>query len=178
MDKLEIEYFNWLCDKIFYNITEIEHYKLVNHLYNFTFIPSIEMDNNREDDGKQLRYRFGRECEIPSSVILRSLDTEDTCSILELMVALALRCEETIMTDSEFGDRTELWFWNMINSLGLSDMNDRSYDEKHVDMVLDSFNDRRYNRNGEGGLFTIPKIREDLRNVEIWYQMCWYLDTL
>lgn len=178
MDRIQSEYFNWLCDKVSDNDTNVEYNKLMCHLHTFTFHPLLQMDENREDDGKQLRYRFGLENDIPRPIINQYLDNTDTCSVFELMVALALRCEETIMTDSEFGDRTELWFWNMIDSLGLEDMTDSRYDEKHVNMILDSLNDRRYSRNGEGGLFTIPKIREDLRNIEIWYQMCWYLNTL
>lgn len=179
IEKLESEYFNWLCDKIFYNVKRVKHYKLINHLHNFEFVPTMDMDKNREDDGKQLRYRFGSEEDIPRNIILQLLDTDNNpCSILELMVALALRCEETIMTDSEYGDRTELWFWRMVESLCLYDMDDIHYNKAHVNMVLMDLNDRKYNRNGERGLFTIPNVRKDLRNVDIWYQMCWYLDIL
>lgn len=46
------------------------------------------------------------------------------CSVLEVMIALALRMEEETMASSEFGDRTNQWFWYMIVSLGLSGMTD------------------------------------------------------
>ena len=82
------------------------------------------------------------------------------------------------MTDGNYGDRTGMWFWNMIVSLGLGGMDDSRFDEKYVDVVLDRFMDRQYKRNGEGGLFTIDGIRKDMRDFEIWYQMCWYLDCL
>ena len=178
MNRIESEYFNWLCDKVISPKDHLKYYKLLNHLHNFIFVPLLEMDGNREDDAKQLRYRFGMECDIHRRIIARDLDTIDNCSILELMVALAVRCEETIMTDSEYGDRTGLWFWNMVDSLGLQNMTDRYYDKHLVNDVLYDFNNREYKPNGEGGLFTIPNRIADLRDVEIWYQMAWYLDTL
>ena len=82
------------------------------------------------------------------------------------------------MTDSEYGDRTGLWFWNMVDSLGLGNMVDRYYDKHLVNDILYDFNNRKYAHNGVGGLFTILNTRRDLRDVEIWYQMAWYLDTL
>jgi hypothetical protein len=47
-----------------------------------------------------------------------------------------------------------------------------------VDYVLDRFLDRDYEPDGRGGLFRVKHTDEDLRFVEIWYQMNWYLDEL
>ena len=95
-----------------------------------------------------------------------------------MMVALAIRCEETIMDDTEYGDRTGQWFWKMISSLGLSSMSDDMFDKKYATYVINRFLNREYEPNGKGGLFTINNCDEDLRNVEIWYQLCWYLDSI
>ena len=54
---------------------------------------------------KNLRYRFGREIKLPSGIISSELDNYP-CSVLEMLIALSIRCEETIMTDEEYGDRT------------------------------------------------------------------------
>lgn len=178
MYKIETQYFDWLCGKVLDADSNIKYYKLMNSLHNFDFVSLLRMDDNRENDGKQLRYRFGLENDIPRSVINQSLDTNDITSVLELMVALSIRCEETIMTDDDYGDRTGNWFWNMIVSLGLGTMNDSRFDDNYVSVVLDIFVNRQYKRNGEGGLFTIDGIKRDMRKVEIWYQMCWYLDSL
>ena len=40
------------------------------------------------------------------------------------------------------------------------------------------FMDGKYKPNGKGGLFTIPSCERDLRTVEIWYQMNWYLNSI
>lgn len=180
MNKLEKDYFEWLCSKIIDDESNIKYSKLMSHLYDTAFAPVMNMDVNRADDGKNLRYRFAIEyCDgRPTNTILRELDYKPYCTMLEMMVALAIRCEETIMTDDEYGDRTGIWFWNMIVSLGLGTMNDSRFDEKYVNIVLDRFMNRQYNRNGEGGLFTIDGINKDMRRVEIWYQMCWYIDCM
>ncbi len=181
MNNIEMEsrYFEWLCEKVLdEDDSNITYCKLMSRLHHFTFNPRMKMDENREDDGKQLRYRFGLETDIPRQVIYQELDRSDTSSILEVMVALSIRCEETIMTDDEYGDRTGIWFWNMIISLGLGTMNDSRHDDKYVGIILENFNSGQYKKDGEGGLFTIKGIRRDMRNVEIWYQMCWYLDSL
>ena len=180
---LKEEYFEWLCDKVINDNSNVKYSKLMSCLFDSIFIPIVSMDENRADDGKNLRYRFGRETGVPSSAILLELDNDkkqriDNCSLLEMMIALSIRCEETIMTDEEYGDRTGTWFWNMIVSLGLGTMNDLRFDEKYVNIVMNRFINRQYKRNGEGGLFTIDGIKKDMRKFEIWYQMCWYLDSL
>ena len=174
---LREEYFEWLCSKIINDKSSIKYSKLMSCLYDLTFTPMLYMDENRAADGKNLRYRFGREILIPTSIILEDLDIKE-CSMLEMMIALSIRCEETIMTDDEYGDRTGEWFWNMIVSLELGSMNDLRFDEHYVKTVVDRFTNRQYKRNGEGGLFTVDNINKDMRNFEIWYQMCWYLDSI
>jgi hypothetical protein len=57
-------------------------------------------------------------------------------------------------------------------------MTDGHYDEIYVTEVIDRFINRKYEPNGKGGLFTIRNVKEDLRDVEIWYQMCWYLNSI
>ena len=95
-----------------------------------------------------------------------------------MMIALAIRCEEHIMDDPDIGNRTGQWFWNMIVNLGLGSMTDAKFDENYTNMVIERFLNREYERNGDGGLFTVKHSRRDLRTVEIWYQMCWYLDEI
>lgn len=170
-------YFDWLVKIVTENRydNDISYRKLLKHLYNTEFIYSIPRDSNRAEDGKDLRYRFSR-----TSSKWRDADLylDGPCSVLEMMVALAIRCEESIMTDTHYGDRTGQWFWVMITSLGLGAMRDDIYDEEYVENCLIRFLNHDYEPNGKGGLFTIRGIKEDLRKVEIWYQLCWYLDTI
>lgn len=178
-DQIEGEYFRWLCDTIsLCRVSKIRPFtKLLSHLHRIEFTYSLEMDANRADDGIRLRYRFGSIYKYSDSVISNYLDTMP-CSILEMMVALSLGCEEHIMKDHELGDRTGEWFWGMINNLRLGTMTNSTYNNDRVEDTIQKLMDRDYGYYGEGGLFTISNTRRDLRDVDIWYQMCWYLNTI
>lgn len=177
MDEQRIndEYFEWMCGLICGNryAEAVSYRKLLAYLHSIEFTYSIPRDKNRAEDGLDLRYRFTYETNIKHA--------EDyihgPCSVLEMMVALAIRCEENIMDDPSYGNRTGQWFWGMIVNLGLGFMTDSRFDEKFVDDVIFRFLNREYEPNGKGGLFTVRNCKYDLRTVEIWYQMCWYLDT-
>ncbi|MCC8097156.1 MAG: hypothetical protein LIO44_01040 [Eubacterium sp.] len=151
--------------------------KLLKHLHKIEFIFTIPMDDNRAADGRNLRWRFGYEKEYDPAAVQVMLDCRP-CSVLEMMIALAVRCEEHIMGDPEIGDRTGLWFWCMLQNLYLDRMYDSHYDEKYVDEVISKFLNREYEPDGEGGLFTVRNCGRDLRNMEIWSQMCLYLNRV
>lgn len=173
------EYFNWMLDTVRENdySNVLSYKKLLTRLHNITFIFSVPNDKNRAEDGISLRYRFAIARGYDDSIeeILDILN--GPCSVLEMMVALATHCEE-LMDNPTVGDRTGQWFWGMIVSLGLGSMTDKIFDGKYVDECVERFLNRDYERNGRGGLFTIKNCGRDLRTVEIWYQLCWYLDTI
>lgn len=174
IDALKQEYFDWMCSMVG---ADDSHIHLLNRLNQVPFSYTIPMDANRESDGFDLRYLFACAKDYPHPMVAHILDCSP-CSVLEMMVALAHRCESQFMSDPEIGDRTSQWFWGMICSLGLDEATDDNYDEQFVDTVLDRFLNREYERDGKGGLFTIKGTTEDLRQVEIWYQMCWYLNSI
>ena len=178
-DSIKNLYFEWLyrfvCTGRYR--TPISYRKLLMFLHNTKFVYFLPMDKNRANDGEDLRYRFIEDCaEYNDKEILRCLD--DPCSVFEMMVALAIRCEETIMDDPQVGSRTGQWFWGMINNLGLGAMIDEKFDKNYVKEIVDRFLNRDYEPDGRGGLFTIRHCEDDLRNVEIWNQLCWYLDSI
>jgi hypothetical protein len=178
-NELRNRYFNWMCqlvcDNKYYKKTSYK--RLLSYLYNRDFVYIIDMDGNRAEDGVDLRYRFSYEFKYPQPMVASFLDNKP-CSILEMMIALAFRCEEHIMNNPAIGDRTGHWFWNMMDNLGIDRMTDSNYDENSLDRIILTFLNREYGRNGEGGLFKIRRNNRDLRSVEIWHQMCWYLDDV
>lgn len=173
-DRIENDYFEWLfelvCGKRY--AKDISYRKLLTLLHNTKFTYIIPMDENRASDGISIRNRF------LTSNNYRSDSIDRPCSVLEMMVGLAIRCEENIMDDPLIGDRTGQWFWGMINNLGLGSMYDSNFDKRYAIDTIQRFLNRDYEPNGKGGLFTIKKCDEDLRNVEIWHQLCWYLDSI
>lgn len=173
--KMKKMYFEWMCTLIADGGPS--YARLLDYLHKTEFTYVLPMDGNRAEDGVDLRYRFGYEHSYEDAVIADYLD-DRPCSVLEMMVALAIRCEEHIMDDPDIGDRTGKWFWDMIGSLGLAGNDDMHFEKVYVDSVISRFLARRYRRDGSGGLFTVGHGERDMRSVEIWYQMCWHLDDI
>ena len=171
-------YFEWMYQLVCTDqFSKISYRKLLNCLNNIPFTYTIAMDENREQDGIELRYRFGYEYSFNNSMIATYIDCKP-CSVLEMMVALAMRCEENIMSDPELGNRLGQWFWNMIVNLGLGSMNDSRYNERFVTNTIEKFLNHNYDPDGYGGLFCLDNCNLDARNMEIWQQMNWYLNSL
>lgn len=182
-DRIQELYLEWLKETIrdpesLKYKSHVSFERLLNKLHSTQFVWHIRRDENRAEDGISLRYRYLRDIFEFSEVEQYLSYLSGPCSVLEMMVALSLRCEETIMDNPDYGNRTSYWFWSMINNLGLGAMYDERYNDDKIHQSLSNFLNRNYSSNGAGGLFTIRGTRKDLRKVEIWYQMCWYLDKL
>lgn len=178
MARIDDEYFKWLVDLVCGNrfSEKISFDKLLAHLHDTEFTYSIPFDENRAIDGIDLRYRFVAECGYRDNEVLA---LPDFCSILEMMIALSIRCEEYIMDDPMVGDRTSQWFWEMVTSLGLGSFYNDRYDPVTVNEILTRFLNRDYAPNGKGGLFTIRGYCSvDMRDIEIWRQLLRYLNSI
>lgn len=176
MTDISRNYFKWLT-KLVADKESGTHTKLLQQLYETPFRYSIDRDGNREADGINLRYRFGIRHRIQQSQIASRLDSKP-CSVLEVMIALAVRLEEDIMANDDFGNRTSTWFWSMIRNCGLITMVDHNYRSRDVDDIIQRVLDRDYEYDGFGGFFCIPDIATDMRTVEIWKQALWYLNDI
>lgn len=172
------DYFEWMADLVCRNrfASNISYMKLLQQLHDIEFTWIIKKDNNRAADGICLRDRYAYYYHPENRNI--SMYIQGPCSVLEMMIALAIRCETDIMQDPHMGDRTAQWFWRMIVNLGLGDMMDSQYDEEFVWSTINVFLNREYEPDGHGGLFTVRHCKYDLRKIEIWTQMLWYLDSI
>lgn len=175
---IEQEYFEWMfhlvCVGRFANKNTFR--KLLSFLHDVEFTYSIPKDSNRADDGIELRYRYAYVNDLDVDDVLNNI--VGPCSVFEMILALAIRCEETIMDDPLLGDRTGQWFWKMIANLGLGSMSDARFDRDRVEYVIARFLNRDYEADGRGGLFRIRNCKYDLRNIEIWTQMLYFLDSI
>lgn len=171
------QYFDWLRETVCgrWEPRNLSFHKLLAFLFQQDFIPSCEMDESRAEDGRDLRYRFAQEKSIPYAA-LNSATSGMSCSMLEMMVGLSIRIEEHIMADSEAGNRVGQWFWSMVVSLGLAAMDDARFNEGRAQFIIDRFNQRAYQPNGAGGLFTLISPNVDMRQLDIWYQLMAYLN--
>lgn len=169
-------YFDWLYERVCgdWEPRGLSFHRLLTFLYNQNFTPSCELDGARAEDGLDLRYRFAQTQNIVYQEVQDAF-AGIPCSMLEMMVALSIRIEEHILEDAASGNRVGQWFWNMVVSLGLVAMDDTRFDEERAQSVLDRFNAREYQSNGAGGLFTLMHPKEDMRRIDIWYQLMGWL---
>ena len=132
-DQIINEYFDWLYDYVCEGRVsdQISYRKLFGYLHSTEFTYIIERDSNRAYDGICLRRRFANH-RYPSDYynILDILD--GPCSVLEMLVALAIRFEEEIMDDPRYGDRIKQWFWSMLKNMNINMMKNL---RKHVLML-------------------------------------------
>jgi len=171
-DEFSKSYFTWMYNLAFGNHP---NYKMLfNTLNNIEFTYIHPYDENRLEDGVSLRYDFCYRNNLPYDVADSYFDNKH-CSVLEMMLALAIRCEDHFVSNPIF--TVERLFFDMLKSLGIHTMTDRVYDRTKVISSINTFLNREYEPNGKGGLFTIDTDK-DLRKEEIWYQMCWYTNTI
>lgn len=172
-------YFNWMSERVFKNPRDIEQYSyLLDALNASMFYFSIPMDENRMQDGIDLRYRFAFEKGYSNQEVEVELSNNRSCSMLEMMVALSIKGDERILYDYETGGRADYIFMIMLQSLEFDNMTDDRFDPGFIDEKIDSLLNHRYNYNGYGGLFVVENPRRDMREVDIWYQMNWYIQAL
>lgn len=142
------------------------HETILNVAWITPFIYFVDNDDNRSEDGIDLRSRFNHETPY-------WLPDIGNCRILEMLIGLAIRLNEQTY-DYENPDRVKYWFWLLISNLGLDTPND-GYLIDSVEEIGDAFdilNMRQYNPDGSGGgLFPLKDPKQDQREIEIWYQM-------
>lgn len=174
MTKIE-EYIKFLMDIV--DTKPKDYSKLFKELLGIKFMHFVGNDVDRAKDGLELRFRFEEEY---GKLYELEKKLEGECSILEAFVALAERCERDIMCDFDCGDRTSEWFWVIMDNLGLSTFTNSSFNSDEIWRICEIFNLRKYGKSGKnGGAFPLKRrhldFESDVREVELWYQMNWYL---
>lgn len=178
-----VEYYNWLTSLVckkndIYNAKNYSN--VLENLYNEEFYWLIPLDGNRARDGLALRTRYLSErwTSIDSKEAADPIGhLEGKCSVLEMLIAMCIRVETEIMYDPNIGDRTGMWFWQILKNLGLDNLSDNNYHDSTFYGILDIFLNRMYQPDGRGGPFYIPNTTYDLRKVEFWFQMNLYLSA-
>ena len=169
-EPIEEVYFKWLYSKVAsvdIPTPSLTYYTLLRDLHATEFVWMVSGDDNRCQDGLDIRREFLNQSFLPQDPPWLSIP----CSVLEMMIAFARKAE--FQTDISLRD----WFWIFMANLGLDDLNDAAEDNvtEIVTEVMDQFLWRTYRRDGRGGMFPLSETKNDQRKVEIWYQFCEYL---
>lgn len=167
---IDERYFDWL--RAILSLSNHRHparYEaLCERLYKTPFYWFIHNDDNRVEDGRDLRLTFMFDVYGEIDDVWVSMDA----SVLEVIMGIANRLG--FMTEEDAGD----WFWQLIDHLGLIDCTDANWTRdtsNRVDATIKRFMDRTYEPDGRGGLFPLQHPAQDQRDTEIWYQMSAYV---
>jgi hypothetical protein len=167
---LDESYFRWLYSQVDDDREPRRsktHWNFLRPFFTKEFVWFVPNDDNRLEDGRDLRYEFVDQLNIQ--------DAEYSwmhmgCSMLELLVALSRRL--SFETDGE----PSVWFWKLIENLGLDVFPDsRSRPTATIEDALDRVIWRTYEYSGHGGLFPLRNPARDQRKVELWYQLSAYV---
>lgn len=164
-------YFRWIVGFLGDEYLEKNYSRLLSALYFKEFTWLMEYDENRAADGLALRKIFMQEYRNwPKSP---KIGPFSACSVLEMMIAMAKRCEDELIYNPEKGDQTGKFFWIMIENLGLDIYDDFGFFEDEVNQILDDFLDRKYAPNGDGNVFRLCK--HNPRKIDLWLQLNYFL---
>jgi hypothetical protein len=176
MPPLDDSYFNWLYSQVGSVENENQnrsYWKLLKILFTKEFTWSIDRDENRAIDGMNLRLEFGRDTK--ANLLSEDGWLTQPCSMLEMLVALSFKLAFQDLESRPI----EVWFWELIQNLGLVEYNDAvmtTQNTRRVKVILDRVINRRYSASGDGGLFPLDHTNDqDQRETELWYQAEAYL---
>lgn len=168
---LDESYLEWLYSQVAdadARNPSLTYWKLLRQLYSREFVWLVPNDNNRLEDGKDLRLEFLRET---GETADRDW-SEMGCSVLELMVGLARK-----LAFECFSGEPHYWFWHLMENIGLHEYSDdvRPFPRDEIDSVLEVVIQRLYEPNGRGGFFPLSEPPSDQRREELWYQLGHYV---
>lgn len=167
---LEELYLRWLYSQVgSFDKASPTYWTLFECLHDKQFVWVVPNDDNRAEDGRDLRQEFLR-----AEGILRYDEKWDRlgCSMLELLIALSRRAE---FEAESFGDTSD-WFWHFLEMIEIDKYHDgKRFPAKKIDDILDGVIWRTYEYDGGGGLCPLQDPAEDQREVEIWYQLSAYI---
>lgn len=167
------DYFVWLCA----NVQATERYtELLMELYFTEFTVLMELDDSRVVEGLMLREEFYNLDRTADWVMFMNAP----CTVLEALIAMARRLDD-LTTDENCGDRTRVWFWDMIGNLGLKQFSNSAY-EQYPDVqntvfdILKVWMDREFESDGKGSPFPLERPKCDQRTRTMMYQMYDYIE--
>ena len=166
--QVDHEYYIWLIKKV--HIPNGKSYlDLFERMHNMEFVWTVPNDDNRVQDGLDLRHEFlemrgGGEINLGGA----------TC--LEVLIALSRRM--AFIADG--GHRSSQWAWTLLKNLRLYKFSDPLTPEKaaRVDTILYDLVWRNYSPDGRGGFFPLQNPDVDQTKIEIWHQLNAYVSEM
>lgn len=171
------DYFCWLCEMICVDgrYTDEAYWVLAKTLWDTDYTWVLDYDDDRAKRGVYLRYLY--ECDGGTD------GYDGPCTVLEVLVALA-QDMNNVLDELDGEDRITMYFWEMIENLGLSKYSDDTFGadpeldklyHSDMDQILEDWMDRRFDYDGTGSPFPLRHPKRDQRGVDLWYQCNAYM---
>ena len=162
MNKTDYKYYEWLVSQV-ETPGDRTYNGLFERMHNFEFVWFVPNDDNRHQDGLDLRLEF-LNGNAPTLHLAGA-------TMLEILVSLSRRVAFTA------GGDERRWAWKLLKNLKLNKMSDPLTEAKaqRIDDILYAVVWRTYDRNGNGGFFPLKDSLDDQTKVEIWYQLNKYV---
>lgn len=174
-----IDYLCWLMNQCQLEAEGPAGYlKLCEVLQDIYFVSLIEFDENRIEEGKELREEWA-DTDGGDIYELEGL-IPYTCTALELILVMARRmCFE--MSDSQYEAGIGKWVMELLENAGLATFRNDIFEidpegsTQKIKMILHDIIYRRYMPNGSGSFFPSDGYKGDVRQDELLVQMNNYL---
>jgi len=158
------EYFGYLCSLVGSPDIVISRENLLETLFRTKFVTIIPYDDNRIEDGRNIREEF-------ADLTGTEVSPYFPGTVLEVLIGISRRLN-FILYDFSGGDKTQDLFWKLIENLDLILVERNESDTERNKEIIDRFITREYDFNGRGGIFPLyRRPKEDQRKIELWYQM-------
>ncbi len=168
LQPIDYEYYEWLISQVDTPKNGKSYNGLFERMHNLEFVWTVPNDNNRLQDGLDLRAEFMGSKNKAKQLQLNS------ATILELLIGVSRRVAFIA------GGSEDHWAWRLIKNLRLNKMSDDLTDEQidRIDEIIYNLVWRNYRFDGYGGFFPLNNPEQDQTKVEIWYQMNAYVNEM
>lgn len=184
----EIRYFEWLIESIDPEHMIGDFYRPVyEKLYStdFRWFKKYDDDENRAKDGVNLRSDFkdtSRKIRDDFRAEFEMIDADGgdvmqehwyyakPASCMEVLISIARRIEyDYLAIPGE--ENVPKWFWTFVDNMGIGASESRISDERYVDGRIQKWLSRKYEKNGEGGIFVTKSSHFDMPKLILRQQM-------
>ena len=146
------------------------YWGLLNFMFDMPFSWSVPMDDNRMADGLEIRREFAHEIHVHP----KTMEKLGPCSFLEVLISLSRHLAFIA------GGESPGWAWQLLGNLELHGMSDplTRPKQRKAENIMRIAIERTYLPDGTGGFFPLAWPDTDQTQVELWYQMNYYVEEL
>ncbi len=164
-----LKYLIWRCRLEKY----VKYGTLFKTLHNIDFYYIIDRDDNRDEDGYDLRNDY----KIPKEFVsMREEFYSRKTSVFEMLIALSIRVNDEIIGDPS-DEHPEYFFIEMLDNLfGSLKRNNHLNDQNYIIDIVNKWLNRDFRDDGFGSPFPVTHDLRDQTKLEIWDQMMSYIN--